>query len=80
MSKPVVHYHDCMPVSLGQAARVFPMDHPHASNTAWIRTTKVRTIVTETARGPVFETRNTRYQPATDWKPTYKFHQQFAYA
>jgi len=78
--KPVVHYHDCMPPALGEPARVFPMDHPRASNTTWVRTTRVVALIRDTSRGPVFETRNTRYEPASDWKPTYQGTFQHAYA
>lgn len=76
----VVQYHDCMPVSLGQPANLFPMDHPDLDNARWVRTSPVRIIERETSRGPVFVTNNTRYTPAREWKPAYRHNLQQAYA
>lgn len=78
--KPIVRYHDCMPPVLGEPARVFPMDHPIASNTRWVRTSPVQMIVTETPRGPIFETVNTRWVPASDWKSATPNNLQSRYA
>ena len=62
-AKPVVYYKSLMYCKVGEAALVFPTDHPKRSNTQAVRTSNV--VSYDQATGE-FETRNTRYTPLPD--------------
>ena len=61
MSKLVVHYKypEESFIEVGQAAFVFPVDHPNCSNTTLAKTTKVLRYDKDTGE---FETTNTIYK------------------
>jgi len=63
--KPRVRYIDlARPLSVGNAARLIPLDHPNLEvNHQWILTSPVQRFM-ELSRGPIIETRNTIYHPA----------------
>jgi hypothetical protein len=69
MNKPRVKYVDCMPVQTDDSATVYTRDHYKPKLSGWIRTSNVKSIVF-TPNGPVFETRNTVYEPYTVEDPT----------
>lgn len=61
--KPIVHYRlsgISVPIVVGKGAFIFPVNHPHCSNTTIAHTSEVINYDPETG---IFETRNTIYKP-----------------
>jgi hypothetical protein len=69
MNKPRVKYVDCMPPQLFHTVWVYTRNHYRPQLHGWVRTSQVQSIVA-TPNGPVFETRNTVYEPYTVEDPT----------
>ena len=63
MNKPRVRYIDAAGVKIGQSASVYTEEHMRLRG--WLRTTSVLNIK-ESGDGPIFETRNTIYEPHSD--------------
>jgi len=64
--KPHVKYSDLGRCQVGKSAFVFICDHPQfRRKVGWATTSKVLSILEPLPNGPVFETLNSIYHPAT---------------